>query len=87
MQQQLLEPLRGQVLPGGVDLLNQLDLAGAVPVLELLLAGDGAAHILEALKVQQPVDVVLRSVRPRTVLTMLRHAPAQVIGHANVQIP
>ena len=37
--------------------------AGVVPVLELLLAGDGAAHILEALKVKQPVNVAARRIR------------------------
>ena len=49
-----------QILPGRIRTLDQLDLAGAIPVLQFLFAGDRVPDVHEPLKVNQAVDVVAR---------------------------
>ena len=49
-----------QVAPVGVGLLDQLDLPGAPPFLELLFARDGGERLVVLLEVDQPPDAVAR---------------------------
>ena len=55
----LPDPATRQVLPGGVALFNELDLSGADPALDLLLAGNRGTNLREPFEIDQPSDVVL----------------------------
>ena len=56
------------------------------PVLELLLACDGAAYVAKLFEIHKTVDGVKAAVGPRESFTMGRGAAFHVICHADVEI-
>ena len=58
--------------------------AWRLPFLQLGLAGDGAADVLEELEVEEAFDVVVGGVGAFGVGTVLGDAKAEIVGHADV---
>jgi hypothetical protein len=80
-----LQPLR-QIFPSRVYLLDQCNLLLPRPRLQFILAPYRAVHILKPLKVNQPMNVVVRRMRPLAPQPVLPHPQPKVVGHTNVQI-
>ena len=59
--------------------LDQIDLPLSVPILELLLARDGAAHVSEQFVVDEAMDVVAPCEAGECTITVLRE-PGRKIG-------
>jgi hypothetical protein len=77
---------RKQIIPRRILSLNQLNLLRARPLLQLLLPGNGAAHIPVVLEVHQPMDGVTLRMASRNALTMRRGATSQIVRHADIEV-
>jgi hypothetical protein len=63
---------------------NELDLAGADPPLDLLLAGDGGADVHEFREVYEPRDVVLARETAAKASLVLIYTAREVVGDTRV---
>src|SRR5213592_1455261 len=81
----LPDPAMRQVLPGGVALFNELDLSGADPALDLLLAGNSGTNLRERFEIDQPSDVVLAREPGDQATLVLIHSSHDVVGDPRVQ--
>src|SRR5262245_14397915 len=80
----LRQNLREQVSPGGIVLLDQLDLPVAPPALEGALAAGGDGRLLVALEIDQPTHPVALREAFANALAVLPGAPGAIaqIGRA-----
>ncbi len=75
----------GEVLPRRVLLLDQTDLLVAVPLLELLLAGDGSSDIAVEFEIHQTENLVASREARDSAEAMLKDAVVQVAGDTDVE--
>jgi len=80
-------PCHGEIDPVGIGLLDEADLPGAMPALELFLSGDGAIHRLEELGMDEAVDMVARGEARNLARAMLPDASRKIGRDADIQCP
>jgi hypothetical protein len=49
---------RGEIVPGRIGFLDQLDLPASLPTLQFLFACNGDPDVCELLEIDQPVNAV-----------------------------
>ena len=76
-----------QIVPFGILALHQIDLPSAVPVFELLLAGDGLVHGGKYLDMDQPFAISAFGEAIEGALLVLVVSRCHVRGDADVDIP
>lgn len=77
----------GQVMPIGIAALDKVDFPLPMPVLELLLAGDGGGHVGEHFVPHEAVDPVPRGEAFDGAFAVLPKPFNKIAGHANVERP
>jgi hypothetical protein len=81
------KPVRGQVEPSSVVLLDESYLAPSRPSLELLLTGNRGCHVQGRLEMNESIHVMPAGKRGPCAMAMLVHASRQVVGHPDVHAP
>ena len=76
-----------KVSPGRVVRLDEVELPGSSPLLDLLLSGNGAGHVMMHLEVDQPMDSVAFGEALDFIASMLPCSLQQVTCDANIQSP
>src|SRR5258708_6934718 len=77
-------PVCGEVFPAGVHGLDEYNLLGTPPTLDLFLTGDRVMDVREVLEVDEPVDAIARGEPFRCLRLVLPHASLEVAGDARV---
>jgi hypothetical protein len=76
---------RIQIVPVGIEFLNQPDFPGSIPLLQLLLALDRVFGIIELFEIDEVADLVLLRKAFRQFQAMLGDAANEIIGYADVK--
>src|SRR4029077_5712308 len=84
-KQHFLSPVFGQVCPARIHLLNQSNLLGAPPALDLLFSGNGHSCVLKTLVINQAVAFVLTGEALDLTCLVLHHAGEERTCDASVQ--
>src|SRR5262245_30104915 len=74
-----------EVAPVGIGLLDQTNLPGAMPFLDLLLANDGGLRSLVRLVPDQALHTVFLGEALEPLVPMLPHATIGVAGDADIE--
>ena len=80
-----LVPLHTQITPSRIHRNNHLNLLNPKQSLDLLLSIDRLEDVIEALVVNQPVDLVTLAKLRAVPLLVLPHTTMEVASHSNVK--
>jgi len=80
-----LEPLQTQIPPSGIDGNDQRNLLNSQPALDFFLAFNCTVYILEALEVNETVDLVLCGKPRSTSHLVLAHTSNEAIRDAGIE--
>jgi hypothetical protein len=83
----VVEPSIAQVSPSRIHRLNQRDLLGTCPSLQLLLSCNGSMYVTRFLDMNEPIDIVLRCEPRSSIHFMLIYTALYVVCDTNVQHP
>jgi hypothetical protein len=75
-----------QIIPIGIELLNQPDFPRPIPLLQLLLASDRVFGIIELFEIDEPVDFVFLCKAFDRFQSMFGYSTNEVIGHAGILV-
>lgn len=81
------EPVRGQVIPGRIDGIDQLRLLLPPPGIDFLLPINGPLHAGVSFKVDQPVHPISLRESGHYPLLVLPYSSSEVVGRAGIQDP
>src|ERR1700684_4520049 len=86
MRRQRIEPeLKGTTAQEGIILLDERNLPGTAPSLQLLLARDRSTHVIEHLEMNEPMHVMALSEAFERSGAMLMQPRQQIGRHADVK--
>ena len=80
-------PARADVLPTGVEALDQCGLFRSSPAFGLSFSCRGLVRVREFFEIDEAVDVVFGGEPSESPIPMLVHSPFEIVGHADVKRP
>ena len=76
---------RIQIVPIGVELLNQSDFSGSIVLLQSFFSLNRVFSIIELFEIDQPVDLIFLREAFHQFQAMFGDATSEIIGHADVE--